>query len=82
MGEEQDVGVTSRRDRDGAEVIDAYGNAEPFGQGHRDDGRPDRQPRGFASLTLQAMAKSPPRADAHINQTIKTFEHSQSARGA
>ena len=31
IGEEQGVGVSSRRDREGAEVIDADGNAGPFG---------------------------------------------------
>ena len=31
IGEEQDVGVTSRRDRKGAEVIDADGKSGPFG---------------------------------------------------
>ena len=34
IGEGQDVSVTSRRDREGAEVIDADGNAGPFRQGH------------------------------------------------
>ena len=31
IGEEQDVGVTSRRDWGGTEVIDADGNSRPFG---------------------------------------------------
>ena len=56
IGEEQDVGVTSRRDRQGAEVIDIDGNAGPFGRGHRDDGPSDRQPRGFPCLAFQAVA--------------------------
>ena len=30
IGEKQDVGVTSRHDRERAEVIDAIGNAGPF----------------------------------------------------
>ena len=47
IGKEQDVGVTSRRDREGSEVIDADGNAGPFRQGHRDDGPMGRQPRSF-----------------------------------
>ena len=40
--EEQDVGVTSRRDRKGDEVIHADGNAGPFLQGHRYHGLTDR----------------------------------------
>ena len=82
IGEEQGVGVTSRCDREGGEIIDADCNAGPFGQGHRDDGPTDRQPRGFPSLTAQAVAKPPPGADVHTNPPVKTFEHSQSARGA
>ena len=82
IGEEQDVDVSPRRDRKGVEVIDANGNVRPFGQGHRDDGPSDRQPRGFSCLTLQAMTKPPPGADAHTNPPVKMFEHSQSARGA
>ena len=44
IGEEQGVGDTSRRDRDGAEVIDADGNASVVKQGHRDDGPTGRHP--------------------------------------
>ena len=33
-------------------------------------------------MTLQAVAKPPPGADVHTNPPVKTFEHSQSARGA
>ena len=80
--EEQDVGVTSRRDREGVKVIDADGNAAPFKQGTRDDGPTDRQPRGFPCLTLQSVAKPPPGTGVHNNAPAKTFEHSQSARGA
>ena len=65
----------------GAEVIDDDGNAGPFRQGHRDDGPTDRQPRVFSCLTLQAAAKPPLGADVHTNPLVKTFEHSQSARG-
>ena len=82
IGEEQDVGVTSRRDREGPEAIDAEGNTGPFRQGHRDDGPTDRQPRGFPCLVLQVGAKPPPGADVHTNPPVKTFKHSQSARGA
>ena len=77
--EEQDAGVTSRRDRQGGEIIDADGYAGAFGQGHRDDGPPDRQPRGFLCLAFQAVVKPPLGADAHTNTPAKTFEHSQSA---
>ena len=82
IGEEQGVGVTSRRDLEGAEAIDADRNAGSFGQGHRDDGPPDRQPRCVPCLTLQAVAKPPPDADSHTNPPVKAVEHSQSARGA
>ena len=60
--------------------MDANCNARPFGQGHRDDRPPYRQPRGFPCLALEAVAKPPPGADAHTNQPVKTFEHSQCAR--
>ena len=33
-------------------------------------------------MVLQAVAKPPPGADAHTNPPVKTFEHSQCARGA
>ena len=33
-------------------------------------------------MTLQAVAKPPPGADAHTNLPVKTFEHSQCARCA
>ena len=82
IGEEQDVGFTSRHDREGAEVVDADGNAGPFRQGHRNDGPTDRQPRGFQCLTLQAVVKPPPCADVHTNPPVRTFEHEQSVRGA
>ena len=82
MTEEQDVGVTSRRDREGAEAIDADGNVGPFGQRRRGDGPTDRQPRGFPCLTLQAVAKAPPDAGAHTYLPVKTFENRQSVRGA
>ena len=79
IGEEQDIGVTLRRDWEGAEVVDADEQCRAL---WADDGRPDRQPRGFPCLTLQAMAKPPPGAETHPNPPVKTFEHSQSARGA
>lgn len=56
ISEEQDVGVTSGRDLTGTEVFDADSHAGPFLQGHRDGGLPDRQPRGFTCLALQAIA--------------------------
>ena len=80
LGEEQDIAASSGRDREGAEVIDADGNAGLVGQGHRDNGPPDHQPRGFPCLEFQAVAKPPSGADAHSNPPVKSFEHSQSAR--
>ena len=62
--------------------MDADRNTGPFKQRHRDDGPTDRRPRGFPCLTLQSVAKPPPGADVHTNPPVKTFEHSQSARGA
>ena len=67
IGEEEYVYVISTRHRDGAEGIDADGNAGSFGQRHRDDGPPDRQPRGLSWLTLQAVANTPPGGNAHTN---------------
>ena len=82
IGEEEYVYVISTRHRDGAEGIDADGNAGSFGQRHRDDGPPDRQPRGFPCLAFQAVAKPPSGADTHTNPPVKAFEHSQCARCA
>ena len=65
----------------GAEVIGANGNARPFGQGNRDDGWSDRPPLRLPFLTLQAMAKPPPGADAYTNPPVKTSKHLQSALG-
>ena len=78
IGEEQDVGFTSRHDREGAEVVDADGNAGPFGQKDRHDGPPDRQPRDFPCLAFQALVNPPPGADAHTNPPVKAFEYLQS----
>ena len=60
IGEEPHVGVTSRRDRKGVEVLDADDIARSFGQGHQDDGPPNRQPRVFPCLTRHAVTKPPP----------------------
>ena len=45
-------------------------------------GPADRQPRGFRCLTLQAVVKPSPGADVHTHPPVKTFDYSQSARGA
>ena len=37
------------------------------------------RPQGFPCLTLQAVTKPPPGADAHTNPPVKTLEHSQCA---
>ena len=79
IGEEQDIGVTLRRDWEGAEVVDADEQCRAL---WADDGRPDRQPRGFPCLALQAMTKPSPGADAHTNLPVETFEHSQGSRCA
>ena len=47
ISEKQDVGITARRYRERAEVVDADGDAGSFWQGHRDGGPPDRLPRFF-----------------------------------
>ena len=80
--EEQDVGVTSGPDQKGAKVIDSNGNARPFGQGYRDDGPADRQPRCFPCLAFLAKAKPPPGVDDHTNPPVKTSEHLQGSRCA
>ena len=56
MSEKQGVGIASRRHRERAEVFDADGDAGPFWQGRRDGGPPDRLPRRFRCLALQAVA--------------------------
>ena len=71
-------GVTGR----GPKQSTLDSNAGPFRQAQRDDGPPDRQPRGFPCLVFQAVARPPPGADAHTNPPVKTFEPSQSARRA
>ena len=80
IGEGKGVGVTSRRDRAVADVIDADGIAGPFRQGHRYDELMDCQLRRFPCVTLLAVAKPPPGAGVHKIPPVKAFEHSQSAR--
>ena len=52
IGEEKDVGATSRLDREAVEEVDTDGNARPFRQVGRDDGLTELQPRGFLYLIL------------------------------
>ena len=60
IGDQQDVGVASRRDRKRAEVVDTDGDTRTFREKHGDDWPTDSQPRGFTRLALQAVAKPPP----------------------
>ena len=46
-GDQQALGVTSCRDRKGAEVVDSDGNARTFRDRHGDDWPTGSQPRGF-----------------------------------
>ena len=52
VGDEQDAGVASRRDRKRAEVVDADGDARTFLHRHEDDRPSDSQSWGFPCLAL------------------------------
>ena len=76
ISEKQDVGISSRRHRERAEKVDADGDAGSFSQEQCDGGPPDRLPRRFPCLALQAVSLSPPGADAPTDPPVEeTFEH-------
>ena len=75
VGDEQDVGVASRRDRKRSEVVDTDGDARTFRQRHGDDWPSDSQSWGFSCLPFQAVAKPPPGAYVHADPPIKPFQH-------
>ena len=79
LGDEQDVGVASRRDRKWAEVVDTDGDARTFRERHADDWPSDSQLWAFPRLSLQA---SPPGAYVHADPPVKPLQHAQCARGA
>lgn len=54
----------------------------PARRGHRDGGSADHEPRDFPCFSLQALAKPPSGANVDTSSPVKTFEHSQYARGA
>ena len=56
ISEQQAVGISSRRHRQGGDIVDGDGDAGPFWQGQCDGGPPDRLSRRFPCLTLQAVA--------------------------
>ena len=82
VGDQQDVAVASRRDRERAEVVDTDGDARTFRERHGDDWPTDSQSRGFPRLALQAVAKPPPGAHVHVNPPVKPLQRAQGARGA
>ena len=82
MGDQQDVGVASRRDRKRARLVDTDGDARTFRERHGDDWPTKSQPRGFLRLALQAVAKSPTGANIHADSPLKPLQHAQCALGA
>ena len=82
IGDQQDVGVASRRDRKRAEVVDTDGDTRTFLERHGDDWPADSQPRGFPPLALQAVAEPPPGAKIHADTPVKPLQYAQCARGA
>ena len=82
VGDQQDVGVPSRRGRKRTEVVDTDGYARTFRERHGDDWPTDSQPRGFPRLALEAVAKPPPGANSHADPPVKPLQHAQCARGA
>ena len=82
VGDEQYVGVASRRDRKRAEVVDTDGDARTFRERYGDDWPSDNQSRFFLRLALQAVAKPSPGADVRAGPPVKPFQHAQRARGA
>ena len=82
VGDEQDVGVASRRDRKRAEIVDTDGYARTFRERLGDDWPTDSQSMGFPRLALQTVVKSPPGAHVHANPPVKSLQNAQGARGA
>ena len=82
VGDEQDVGVASRRDRKRAEVVDTDGDARTLRERHGHDWPMDSRPWEFPRLTLQAVAKPPPGAHVHADPPVKPLRDAQCARGA
>ena len=80
IGDQRDVGVTSRGARKRAEVVD--GNARTFRERHGDDWPTYSQPRGFPRLAHQAVAKPPSGVYMHADPPVKPFQHAQCTRGA
>ena len=82
VGDEQDVGVTSWRDRKRIEVVDTDGDVTTFRQRHGDDWPSDSQSLVFPCLALQAVAKPPPGGYVHANPPVKPLQYTRRARGA
>ena len=75
IGDKQDVGVASRRDRKGIEVVDTDGDTRTFRERHGDDWPTDSQPRCFARLAHQTVAKPPSGTNIHADPPIKPLQH-------
>ena len=73
--EEEDIGVSSGRGRQGPKVVNADRNARAVGQGNRKDGPANCLAGGFARLALEAAAYPPFRAGFHANPPVIAFQH-------
>ena len=82
VGDEQDVGVASRRDRKRAELVDTDGDARTFRERHGDDWPSYSQSWVLPRLALQAVTKPPPCAYVHADPPVKPLQHTQCTRGA
>ena len=82
VGDEQGIGVSSRRDRTRAEEGDTDGNARTLRERNGGDWPSGSQSLGFPRLTIQAMEESPAGCIRSCRSTRKPFQHGQRARGA
>ena len=73
--EEEDIGVSSGRGRQGPKVVNADRNARAVGQWNREDGPADCLAGGFARLALEAAAYPPFRAGFHADPSVIALQH-------
>ena len=70
IGDQQDIGVASRRDRKRTEVVDTDGDTRAFRERHGVDWPTDSQPRGVPRVALQAVARPPPCVSIHTDPPV------------
>ena len=75
--EEEDVGVSSGRGRQGPKLVSADRNARAVGQGNREDGPANCLAGDFPRLTLEATVYPPFRAGFHPYPPVIALQYFQ-----